>query len=1034
MFTPSGMTDEEILAQIGDQDVVAYLRGKSKGTPQAKAAVARWMETRTPDGGYTHVQIGGVNSDRFVSASEMIGGKKTGTAYGALLDADEVSQTKAMILRSDDEFVALDKDRQSKIQAIEGGQSALLRQEDELKSTIASLQKRLKRDSKKGSQSNTVGTGMERFRNQFGDDLEVEGVINENNQGGLYADLSGSERRNNLEMYGFSDRNVRDLKKTTEITEYKPGSELYFDRLAEQLNRYYRNDPVAMAMLRNPELAIDDNSFAEWMPGFLDELTQTQRGRAWLRDIADVDEFKGLVDKEILRDDAFDDAYARITEIRDELNRMIPVKGRSGEIYSQVWRDIADGDVNPNWLRGEIGWRSDLGNFKDYAYALNDQKWWRRTTGKIMRNLGTLPENHLVRHPFFRARWREEMQRQVDLYAEQLAGRGDWDGSFSQAQINAMNNVARKWALKQTNETLYTIQRISTPAHMFRFVAPFFPAWASTMRFWLLRMPVEKPENVIRYSYLFNAPEAIGAVEDRDGNKVAPAGNFLDRIGSKFTGVDDNSIVIQMTPSVADKISAMTGGNGTLRISKGSLDMMLQGEHFWLPGLGPLMQIPASAIASMKPDWAEAIKTGNVSNGNFPAVDSFVKNSGILSAMTRAAYESVLPFGPSKEKSISDVAIESVLPAWIDKSSKALGLRGDSAQFSNAAVSIYRDRIVEWELGGRQGPAPRFDDAVGDASKFFWWRAAMNLTLPFAPGFASENEFYAQEWRRIERETFDNGGTYQDAQDTFLTSYGPEYFAFTQSLSGGSSGMSSTVGEFQEFESNPKLYADLANIGEDASFMTMASRPFDTAYNENGFDPAVYAWQFNRKIEGAPGKFFRTGSNQRRDMLLDVDEELGWYNYNKYMDQLTPLFEAGEISEDVYNETKRGIVTMLGKKHKAWFDAFNDIGGNRSIQSARAMDLVLGNEDWMKRHGDTGYAQGMQYFKENRDGLIQILLARKALGGSSNLDAKANQDIAIVYEEIKRRAAGLDSTGELSRMIDRFFGSDRLEAIPGKDK
>jgi hypothetical protein len=146
------------------------------------------------------------------------------------------------------------------------------------------------------------------------------------------------------------------------------------------------------------------------------------------------------------------------------------------------------------------------------------------------------------------------------------------------------------------------------------------------------------------------------------------------------------------------------------------------------------------------------------------------------------------------------------------------------------------------------------------------------------------------------------------------------------------------------------------------------------------------------------------------------------------------LFEAEEISEDVYNETKRGIVTMLGKKYKAWFDAFNDIGGNRAIQSARAMDLILGNEDWMKRHGDTGYAQGMQYFKENRDGLIQILLARKALGGSSNLDAKANQDIAIVYEEIKRRAAGLDSTGELSRMIDRFFGSDRLEAIPGKDK
>ena len=1032
VFTPNGYSDEELLVQLGSQDAVNFVRGKSRGTPESRAAVVRWMETRDPDGGYTHIQIGDADSNTFVSASEILGKKKTGLAYGQMLDADEVSQTKAMILRSDDEFTQLDQQRQQLQQQIAGKEASLLTREQEGKAIIDNLTKRLKRQSKKGSQSNTMGTGQETIVSRFGEDIVMDGPLGENNQGAMYADLSGSERRNNLELFGFSDKSVRKLRKTYQVNDYTPGSELYFERLAEQFNRFYRNDPVAMALLSNPELALDDNAFAEWLPGFLDDLTQTKRGRAWLRDIGGVDEFDGIIPREILRDDAFDDAYARITEIRDTLNTIIPVKGRSGESYSQVWRDIADASVNPQWLRSQVGWRSDLGAFTDYAYVLDQQNFARRNTAKIMRTLGTLPENHLVRHPFFRARWREEMKRQVDLYGEQFAARGDWDGSFTSEQINAMNNVSRRWALKQTNETLYTINRISTPAHMMRFVAPFFPAWASTMRFWLLRMPVEKPENVIRYSYLFNAPEAIGAVQDREGNQVERSGNFMQRIGSKFTGVDENQIVIQMTPRAVKTFQSMTGGNGTLRISKGSLDMMLQGEHFWLPGLGPLLQIPTSVIAGMKPDYAEAIRTGNVTNGAQPEVDAFFKNSGILEGMTRAAYESVLPFGPSREKNFADISREAIAPAWFNKAGQAAGIWGDTPQFSNSAVSMYRDRIVEWELGDRTGPTPQFEDSVRDARIFFGWRAAMNLTLPFAPGFASENEFYAQEWRRIERSVFDNGGTYQEAQDQFIGAYGTEYFAFTQSLSAGTSGMSSTVGEFQEFESNPELYGDLANIGEDASFITMGSRPFDKSYSEDGFDPAIYAWQFNRQIEGAPGKFFRAGSTQRKDMLIDVNTEVGWYEYNKAMDVLTPLFESGEISEEVYKATKDQAVDYIGSRYTDWFESYKDIGGNRSYQSARAMDLIVNNDAWMSRHGDTGYAQGMVFFNEGRRQLIAVLDERANAGLSSNIDAKANLDVALTYEQLKMQAAGLDTTGELARMIDRFFGSDRLEARPGR--
>ena len=167
-------------------------------------------------------------------------------------------------------------------------------------------------------------------------------------------------------------------------------------------------------------------------------------------------------------------------------------------------------------------------------------------------------------------------------------------------------------------------------------------------------------------------------------------------------------------------------------------------------------------------------------------------------------------------------------------------------------------------------------------------------------------------------------------------------------------------------------------------------------------------------------------------MLIDVNTEVGWYEYNKAMDVLTPLFESGEISEEVYKATKDQAVDYIGSRYTDWFESYKDIGGNRSYQSARAMDLIVNNDAWMSRHGDTGYAQGMVFFNEGRRQLIAVLDERANAGLSSNIDAKANLDVALTYEQLKMQAAGLDTTGELARMIDRFFGSDRLEARPGR--
>lgn len=1032
----TGRDVDELTALTGNREAAEWIvsGGKKPGelSTEARAAIARAMEPTETTPGYSHVSVG--EAGKVYSVSQIMGGKKFGSVYGATLDKDEVTQEAVRLLKAnrnwDDSVMELQENTRE--------YQDLLDQVEQAEEAAKKIAEKLKKLNKKVSRKTpNRGFGKERFaaRVSGSNEFTMDGPFEDS----LYADLASSEQRNRYIILGLSDAKYRDMVRGSKEVEFQPGDELYFTKVSEALNRFYRRDPVAMMFLQRPEL-LNDNLFVDALPDMIEELRKTERGRAWLRDQGGVEEFKGLVDQEILNDSAFDQAFESIDKVRVDLQELLPDD-------PDLWRKIADQDVSTVDLMSDAGWRSDWGNYKDVEMIKGDESGYRRVIAKAMRTLGTVPEDHLIRHPFFRARWREDMQRQVDLYATQKRNADpNWDGYFTDNELNQMSLVSKQYALKATNETLYTIQRISTPAHLMKFISPFFPAWASTARFWMLRMPMQKPENVIRYSYIFDSPAAIGALEDREGNKIERTANPLNRVLTKFESDDEKQIVIQATGGTKQWMEDNGIPLTRVGISRGSLDMMLQGDTFWLPGFGPMLTLPLNWAAGLRPDLAEAFKTGNVTNGVIPMVDNFVSNSGLLSSLTRAAYDSTLPFGPSKEKDIFDLAIESFAPGAAANAIKKM--RGtDSASFSNTAQSIYRDKIYEWDRNGRVGPKPNLQESAAEAQVFYWWRIGISLSAPFAPQFQSENQVYVNEWRAILNETFDSGGTYSDAVDRFIGSYGKEFFAFTQSLSAGSSGVSAKVGEYKEVTGNMDLYSGLAAYGDDASYMTMASRGVaDWSYDPDGFDPAVYAWQFNRSIEGASGKFFRSGSNQRTDMLQDVDKQAGWYYYNKTIEPYMTLYEAGEIDQDTYIAIKDIIVGDLGKKYPSWYDEYGNNSKSRNKTSARALEDIVTNEQYMTQHGGTTYAQAILQFRNFRNEVIQELLKRDAAGGSASIDAKSNADLALAYRawvygldepgqpRIASQLRAIDPTMEAYRMVDRFFGeNDSLTPIPGKD-
>jgi hypothetical protein len=532
----------------------------------------------------------------------------------------------------------------------------------------------------------------------------------------------------------------------------------------------------------------------------------------------------------------------------------------------------------------------------------------------------------------------------------------------------------------------------------------------------------------------FNAPESAGFVYDDQGNKVQGQGTFVGKLGDKLFGGSSGNIVINVTnPALREKLAAVTGGNTDIKIAKGGLDFMLQGEDFWFPGLAPLVAIPSSWLAAQKPDIATALETGHLKAIPFfgdlipESVDNFVSSHNI----TRPIYRAAVPFGrPTQEKDLIDVITSYVAPAALDKF--ITGMRGmSSAEFANAAKEIHRTAMTEWDLNGRQGKEPDFFDAVDKTKTFYGFRGAMSLTMPFPTQFQTRYQFYIDEARRIDRKVGPNF-TYDDANKEFLKLYGPSFFSYKESLSAGGSGMSSTVGEYKEFNRDLKLMGQLASLGTDASFITMATRPFAQALNKDGFDGAVYSWQMNQMIQGALGKYLR-GGQQTELPTTKADRELGWMYFQQMADKLDAYAasKGTTVQADAsLQSVKSSMAQQIGAKYPDWYVDYKDTDGSRYMKSNEALQAMV-DSGYFEAHKDLPYAKALFTFYNGRKKFATVLDSLKAAGGSANLKAKSNMALLQAYTSWVDGLKLSDPSGNFSNTWERFFSNDPLTTIPG---
>ena len=806
------------------------------------------------------------------------------------------------------------------------------------------------RSSRKGIKGNRHRIGQKAY---IHNGIKIKGAF-EDDIGNYALRMSSAERKTSLELANPMSIH-EDIANKSIITQGWSSVKPYVDNVVSDdyikvvgdAARVFKNDEVTKRLMLavDPELAIDDIVKA------------------------------AKTDKKLQKDLADSGVRLNSKSIREHVNSLAPaIKAYFPD--EALRRELATSDkVSPLKIREALKDRKDLVPISGETIRPDTQKSlyksYRQTVNKIFKYIGALPEDTLVRHPFYNAVYKRTVNAQVDRALAD--GREITNEIMERFVANAHRN-----AMKETNRTLYTIQRYSNAAAVFAFFSPFIQAQLNTMRVWG-RLTYENPQIVGRAFQIWGATEAAG-LEEKD----------------PITG--DTYVTFQAAGVLPDWLEKATGGQTVMRFPKRGANLVLAGEPWWNPGAGPVVQIAASELLKNSPD-----------------IDQQLTEKIGFPIPSKEVLDFIVQRGPSDKPLSWDL----ILPA----SAKRLvsGLRGTADEdYARNLTSIYAIEMQRFKDGTRE-TEPTFDEVRQKNDAFFMLRLFTNLTLPVVPQYRSEYEFYIQKWR-TEQQKGTVGGL--SAEERFYRDY-PEYFTLAISTTKNVTGIDPTVNAVNRAKKHRNL---VTRLGELDPYLIQLVTNEDV---ERNFDQAAYTWQMETSpIPGDKGKFRERISPMEAVKRQDV--KAGWIEYVKFMDALDAELEKNNIKSlnskagRQYKEVKDRFIQDLQAQNKAFAEEYGiyEIGGWK--KTIIAINEILENEKFMEENDSEPWAL-MRDYMDSREDMISLLEQRAAMGGSANITAKSNVDLQEAWDAY---ISDIKAENTLfSSWYNRFLDNDTLEKI-----
>ena len=688
------------------------------------------------------------------------------------------------------------------------------------------------------------------------DGYEVDGAFT-GQQGAIALSASSADRTTYMTFDASVGRRVDELSNSADFKKLDPKKltpeqlEQYFVEYALRINNRYRNDAVGKMVLRNEPV--------EDIKAFL----LSPEGSKYRKQLS-------ISGRRLDAEDKIDEYLETVVR---RLDNEMPPDTRLRELaldheLTPAEVSAAMGSKPLPVITGRLVDDVDRGILGSVKYGVDT------FTGKVMAGLGTIPENKLLRHPFYRTVFDAEQIRLWRLAENQ--GVKIMEPAV-QSQIAA---TAHKSALKATKETMYTIDRLSNAAQMLRFVSPFFPAWENSMRTWG-RIAWNNPAVLGYGNLLWNIPNNMGLVVDEMGNPVEKS-NMLKDEGQYIVWP---SVIQDFLKKDLGPLEFILPGEGLMTRQQG-LNVILPGADWWFSGVGPAATIPTAWFLRGKPEDAEVLRN----------------------AVGDEMFQQLVPSGnPNVD------LFEALLPTTARRLKLMLNGESSDGAYISTWNQILEDKYIEVQLEDRAFTEADYKDAKKKVDRFWAWQIGAGAGAPFQSKIMSRYQPQRDAWARL---IDDESIPYQEKIKLFTEQY-PGFEAITRSGSMTETNLSPNLKTWQRITKNPDVVDNLYAISPELVGMFGNMGRFD-----DPFSYSVYGEFASMKIgpNGIPvRRKLKPDEIVRNNQIRD-----GWAEYWQARDVVEDrVIELGYSSLQVKDaEPLKNILdeaaSKLEQRYPAW--------------------------------------------------------------------------------------------------------------------
>jgi hypothetical protein len=703
-------------------------------------------------------------------------------------------------------------------------------------------------------------------------------------------------------------------------------------------------------------------------------LTRTPEGRAYRRQLGlkltTADELANAAKADV-------DHYLPSQEIRD---KALEPNGVTPEFLKEAEPNMA---FRPEVHTGQVG-QAQI----EYKRAIDRiaQKWFHFAA--------SVPAKRMSRHPLFNQLY----EGHLNTLKNQAVKQGAYDTTVE--GVEAMATTARRIALKDMRKLVFDIAHKSDASAALRFVSPFMAPTAESFQRWG-RIIAERPQIVGYANNFFNAPLAAGWMQDADGNDIMSDGTvpIIDPKTGKTTGrrlvpKSERFIVGRMPHWLVDSPIGVAMGaersSGNFKLSQNSINLVTQGDPWFHPGVGPIVQIPVNELVRDKPKDAE---------------------------IARAL--GILPFGPQEGifgTGAAGRAASFVAPATLKNFLTAFDTSDE--RYQSVKMQIMQRAAFEHSELGKPMPSAQ---QISDMTRNYWFFTALSsFVQPASTQRKDAYQFFRDQYNALRR------ANPMTADSEYLARFGESHFIFAQSQSQNVTGAPATMKAVELSEK----YKDLLAANPELAALVIGPE------GNGPFSPEAYQYQLNHPLEPGGSEMQRTKISAT-EAMRENQRRLGWAKFTAKMNELTAkLHNAGfksfddEGAED-FKADKKAWVSVYAEPlmpdgspnphyNEQWSKDWFTLDARKYERLIPGLTALARSP--LAQQPNRSDLRVLQTYLGGRQELLKQLAERKASGAAGTLKAKANEDLRGMWSSF---VAGLiESDTRFHDLHTRYLARD----------